>query len=301
MSYTASGSVARIKLKGFVSASGSLGDSDVLAELNDALRTDIVAFLKSVRDEWFVDGTESVTPDSDGRIVMPNSVASTIRAIWWNNNGQLTPLTRIEPEASFAYINNGAGQPAGYMLRGYGIQILPNNVGSVSIKLDFMDRPPEMVLEEDAALISGVGGAALTLDSVPLAWQSETPDAVDIISSDSPYSAVVESAGVVSLVGSTLTLGASFDDIESGFWVSDVGTSPFPNIPVELHPLLQQYVICTLGQSFGDARLGGWEKRLMQLEEKLRVLVAPRTQGSARPLLNPSAPGARIGRGRWGW
>lgn len=301
MSYTASGSIARVKLKGFVSASGSLTDGELLDELNDALRTDVVAFLKTVRDEWFVDGAESVTPDSDGRITMPNSVASTLRTISWNNNGRFVPLPRIEPELALGYLNTGAGVPCGYVLRGYGLQILPNNVGNVTVRLEFMDRPAEMVLEAYAGEIESHVGLALTLAEVPLAWQGAAPSAVDVISSASPFSAIYESATVVSLVGSVLTLsGVDAADIEDGFWVSDVGMSPYPNIPIEFHPLLQQYVICVLGASFGDKRLEGWQRRLVELERKLKSLIAPRVTGSGRPIVNPSAPGMGNGRNWWG-
>ena len=77
---------------------------------------------------------------------------------------------------------------------------------------------------------------------------------------------------------------------------SDPGTSPFPNVPIEFHPLLQQYVLCVLGQGFGDKRLTGWENRKAELELKLRKLMSPRTQGSARPIVNSSAPGMRAAR-----
>jgi len=303
--YTASASLARVKLKGWVSSSGSLSDAEIMSELNDALRTDVVAFLKSVRDEWFVDGTESVTPDSDGHIVMPNSVASTLRTVSWNNNGRFVPLPRIEPENALGYLNTGAGVPCGYVLRGYGLQILPNNVGSVTIRLEFMDRPADMVLEEDAGEVESQTGTALTLVSVPLAWQDETPGDVDIVSAESPFSTVINplhaSWPVASLVGNVLTLGSDPTNfIDGDIWITDVGSNPYPNIPVEFHPLLQQYVICTLGGALGDKRLDGWTKRLGQLEAKLRSLMAPRVTGSGRPILNPNAPGMNFARNWWG-
>jgi len=298
LGYTATDSIARVKLKGFVSTSGSLSDAEVLDELNDALRSDVVPFLKAVRDEWFVSGTEDITV-VNGRIPMPNSVASTIRRIVWLNNGIETPLARVEPENAFAYLNNNGGSvPCGYMLKAYEIVILPTNVGSVQVRVDFMERPAEMVQEQDAGLIDSHVSLALTLDSVPLAWQSAAPDAVDLISNESPFKAVAEDVEVASLVGSVLTLtGIDASLVEDGFWVTDVGTNPYPNVPIELHPLLQQHVICVLGQSFGDARLKGWGQRLEQLEMNLRKTLTPRTQGSPRAIINRTGPGMRV---RWG-
>lgn len=300
MGYTARGNIERIKLKAWASTSGSLSDAQILELLDDSLRSYIVPFLKSVRDEWFVSGSEAVTPDANGRIPLPNSVASTIRTIAWNNNGNLIPLPRIEPENSFAFINQGAGQPAGYMLKGYEIQILPNNVGSISVRIEFMDRPAPMVLDDDAGEVTAATGAVLTLSEVPLAWQSDTPATVDVISGDSPFSAVSTSVGVSSLAGSTLTLSTDVG-VSVGDWVSDVGTTPFPNIPVEFHPLLQRSVITELYTGLGDSRLKGSQDLQVKLETELRRTMAPRTQGSARPIINRTGPGMNTAWGGWGW
>ena len=300
MDYTASGAIERLKLKAWTSTSSALTDTQLCELLNDSLRSSVVPFLKSVRDEWFVSGSESVTPDSNGRIALPNSVASTIRTIWWNNNGQYVPLTRIEPEGAPMYLgqNSVGNQPYGYMLKGYEIQLLPSNVGSVTVRIDFMERPAEMVLEEDAGLIASHSSLALTLDEVPLAWQETAPTTVDLISSESPFSAVASDVAVSSLVGSVLTLsGISASLVEDGFWVADVDCSPYPNVPIEFHPMLQQDVIVTLWEGLGDKRLDGGRQKLMKMEGDLRRTMAPRTQGSARPIINPNAPGMR--RGRW--
>lgn len=301
MGYTASASISRVKAKGFVSTATTLSDSELLEWLDDSLRSYIVPFVKTVRDEWFVSGTEAVTPDANARIPMPNSVASTIRLITWNNNGTPIPLVRIEPENAFMYQgNNASNQPYGYMLKAYEIQVLPTNIGSVSVRIDFMERPAQMVLEEDAGLIASHVGLALTLDSVPLAWQSETPSAVDIISNESPFVAVASDVTVVSLVGSVLTLsGIDSALVENGFWVSDVGTNPYPNVPIEFHPLLQRSVITELYAGTGDKRIDSSMKLQTKLENELRRTMAPRTQGSARPIVNKNATGMRTF-GRWG-
>lgn len=308
MSYTASANIARLKLKAWTSTAGSLSDPQLLDLLDDSLRSYLVPFLKQVRDEWFVSGTENVQLGSDARFVIPNSVASTIRTMFWMNNNQPTPLVRIEPERAYLYEGQNANnQPYGFVIKGYYVQILPSNVGAVTIRVDFMERPSTMVLEEDAAVIVDSVASVLTLESVPLAWQTTAPTTVDIISGDSPFIII----GTYTVEG--LDVGAKTLDLSSSpaiptgltptarAWVSDSGTSPFPNIPVELHPLLQQDVITTLFIGLGDKRLDGSMKKQKMLEDNLRRTVAPRTQGQARPIVNSSAPGMRgSGRGR-GW
>jgi len=298
-SYTASGNIASMKLKGWLSNATSLSDPELCSLLQDGLRSYIVPLVKRVRDEWFVSGGSTLTPNSAGRITIPNSVGSTVRTVSWLNNGIYVPLPRIEPENALPLLNQCAGQPIGYVLKGYELQVVPANVGSVQLFIEFMDRPASLVLDEEAGLIAEHSGLALTLAAVPLAWQTEAPTEVDIINSESPFSTVAERVEVVSLVGDVLTLtGISSALVEDGFWVSDVGTSPFPNIPIELHPLLQRSVVTELYAGWGDKRLQGSMKVQEKLEGDLRATIAPRTQGSARPIVNKSGPG--WGMGWWG-
>ncbi len=308
MGYTASDAIERIKLKAWTSTSSSLTDAQLIELLDDSLRSYIVPFLKSVRDEWFVSGSESVTPDSNGRIALPNSVASTIRTIWWLNNNQYVPLPRIEPENAPAYLGVNSGtQPRGFMLKGYEIQILPTNVGSITVRIDFMERPASMVLEEDAGEIESAQQSGATTDvtlvAMPIAWQELQPNVVDVVSSESPFSTLQEDVNVSGLTGNVisiddLTTEARVAVLGGNAWLADAGSSPFPNIPIEFHPLLQQDVISTLYAGLGDKRLSATVDKQKKLEMDLRKTMAPRTQGSARPIINRSGPGMNSNRWR---
>ncbi len=307
MGYTASDAIGRIKAKGFVSTATALSDPELLEWLNDSLRSYVVPFLKTVRDEWFVSGSEDLTPDSNGRISMPNSIASTIRRISWDNNGNPVPLVRIEPENAYAYEQaNGGNQPYGFMLRAYELQILPTNIGSVTVHVDFMERPADMVLDDDAGEVlsaTGTGAMDCTLSSVPIAWQESAPSSLDVISTESPFSVLQSDVNVTGIAGNVVSL----DDVTTAAhnalllgnaWLADPGSSPYPNIPIEFHPLLQRAVITEIYAGTGDKRLDSSMKLQGKLEDELRRTMAPRTQGSARPIVNRNAVGMRS-LGRW--
>lgn len=293
MSYDTAGLLKRIKLKAYTSASSSLSDSDILDLANDSLRDYLVPITKTLREEYWVCPDDIVIQtDSNGGFQVPDTVSSTIRTIAWDNAGILTPLTRIEPELSFQYLPLNGALPMGFELRGYRIQILPR-VPNVSIHITAMIRPPEMVQTQDAAQVVSAAGAVLTLKApVPLEWQSSTPASVDLVSSVSPFSTIA-TYDVSSLSGTTLTLTEAPPSV-SGTWVSNVGTSPFPNIPIELHALLQQDVIVQLfGTGIGDKRFAGAQKRKDELEDLARRTMSPRTQGNTRAIVNYAAPGMR--------
>ncbi len=303
--YTVQALIDRVTLKAFTGTSGSLTPQNLVDFANDSLRSYLVPLTQTLREEWWVCKTDLVADtDSDGSVVLPDSVASTLRTVAWNNAGQLCPLTRIEPENSFQYLNMQGNLPVGFELRGYTLVVLPK-VPGIELHLTAMLRPPQMVLPSDAAEITSSAGPALTLTSVPLAWQASTPASVDLVLGDSPF-LVIGTFTVVSLVGSVLTL-SSTPAIPAGLttplhraWVSDPGTSPFASVPVELYPLLEQDVIEQLFGALGDKRLGGAEKRKKQLEDFAKRTMGPRTSGNARPIVNPSAPGMRSLMGYWG-
>ncbi len=295
--YTVSRLIARIVLKAFTSTSRSLTDQEIVDLANDSLRSYLVPVTQTLREEWWIGKTDIVlTTDANGAVTVPDSVASTLRTVSWNNAGILTPLTRIEPELSFQYLSMQGSLPLGFELRGYTLIVLPK-VPGISLHLTAMIRPPQMVLNDDAAEVASDAGPALTLESVPLAWQTTAPTEVDLISGTSPFSTLA-TYSVASLVVPTkvLTLVGT-PVLADETWVADVGASPFPNVPIELFPLLEQDVITTLFQAIGDKRLKGMQDRKKELEDFAKRTLGPRTSGNARPIVNQSAPGMR---GAWG-
>lgn len=297
--YTSEKLIERVTLKCFTSQSSSLTPQQILDLANDSLRSYLVPLTQTLREEWWVGKADiELVTDADGAVTVPDSVASTLRTVAWSNAGILVPLTRIEPEASFGYLAMNSNQPIGFELRGYTLIVLPK-VAGITLHLTAMLRPPQMVLVEKAALIESSAGPALTLDAVPVAWQEETPDEVDLISGVSPFSKL-DTYEVVSLDVPTgvLTL-AETPTLASETWAADVGAAPFANVPIELYSLLEMDVVCALLAAVGDKRLGASVKRKEELEGLAKRTLGPRTSGNSRPIVNSSAPGMRSFGGRW--
>lgn len=296
--YTTQALIDRVTLKAYTAESSSLSPQQIINLANDSLRSYLVPLTQTLREEWWVGKRDIVlTTDARGEVTVPDSVASTLRTVAWNNAGIITPLTRIEPEAAFAYLSQSGNLPVGFELRGYTLKVLPV-VPGIALHLTAMLRPPQMVLTAEAAEVVSDAGAALTLEDVPMAWQSEAPTEVDLISGVSPFSKL-DTYDVASLntVTKVLTLTVT-PVLADETWVADVGGSPFANVPIELYPLLEIDVVASLFQALGDKRLKGIMERKKELEDFASRTMAPRTSGNARPIVNPSAPGMARG---WGW
>jgi hypothetical protein len=295
--YTTKKMIDRIGLKAMTSTSSGLSSQQILDLANDSLRSYVVPFTAKLREEHWVGKADFVvTTDSEGEIDVPDTVAQSLRTVSWSNANVLVPLTRVEPENAFGYLPFNSNVPVGYQLRGNTLQVLPKSPG-ILVHISAMIRPSQMVLTENTGLIDVVAGAALTLDVVPLEWQAAAPVSVDLISGDSPF-ALKGTFAVASLVGNLLTLTTD-PSAKAGWYLADPGTSPFASIPVELYALLEQDVVVTLHGMNGDKRLVGAEKRQTKIETDIKAVMAPRTQGSARPIVNPAGPGMRAFRALW--
>lgn len=305
--FTASEAIRVLKIRGKVSNATSLNDSDILTLLNSSYQQFVVGFTQSLRDEWWV-GVKPLflTTDSDSTIVIPSSVANSVRTIAWDQGGQVyNPLNRIEPEDQFQYLSQGnTGTPYGFMFNDNQITILPKCPG-ISIRLTYMYTPPQMVLEQNAGKVTNISGSVFTLSSVPLEWQANAPTSINVISATDPYT-VIGVLPVSSLNVSTKTITLStvpttlshWNELSAnGVWVANVGESPFPQLPIALQDLLQQHCLETIMQSSADPRLKAITDRKKELITELKAMMSPRAQGSSRPLVNKNKAGYG---GYWG-
>lgn len=306
--YSTDSMAARIKLKSYIGTSSSLTPQEIVDLLNDSLRSYIVPIMKTIREEFWVGKNDlQVTVGSDGSIDLPDSVASTLRTVFWNQNSTLNPLSRIEPEVAYQYLNqNAQGFTAGFMLRGNTLITLPKSPGTI-LSLTAMFRPSEMVLSENAAEVDSVsGGNSFVLDLVPIEWPGDVPTKVDIIAATSPNATVYQDVPVVSLSSSTLTLSLTDEQVNKvadkmatgGLWIALPGQSPFASLPVDLCPLLELDVVNVLFAATGDKRGAVMMKKQETMEDNIRRTMVVRTQGQSRPIVNLDGPGMNR-RGGW--
>src|SRR5262249_21702328 len=147
---------------------------------------------------------------------------------------------RIEPERVSWY--DGTGSPVGFYLAGNQAMLVPNPSGLGTLRFVYHRRPSTLVLPSQAAVISsainGTTGAfnVSNASAIGLAFP-------DIVSAKSSFD-ILANRLACEIIGATITpdlpadvLGAGID---TGDYVCVVGTSPVPQIPVELHPLLAQ-------------------------------------------------------------
>jgi hypothetical protein len=295
--YTTTGLIANCKRRGFLPSGSGLSSSDILQVLTEQLRNYVTSFLKSLREEYIIASLEvDVTA---GVVDAPErAVGAAFRTVKWvMSDGTYLPLSRIEPENSNNPPSNGADVPAGYTLQGNQLLLVPSTVTGTAI-VSYQQRPGQLVLPSDCGRVTAIDTGTKTLTFSELPSDFVDSELYDIISGRPNFAARQLDASVDSVTSTQMVF--TFDLPEGllvGDYVCIAGETCIPQLPVELHDLVAQAAAAKIASSKGSARAGEIKDALKELREELTVLLSPRDDGAARPIISRS----RLGRGFLGW
>lgn len=91
----------------------------------------------------------------------------------------------------------------------------------------------------------------------------------------------------------------SVEGIEVGDYISDLGFSAIPQIPVEAHAYLAQLTAVKALEGLGDRTgMEAAQEKADLLKKSLLVMISQRVDGSVKKVVNPSG-GLRVNNGLW--
>lgn len=181
----------------------------------------------------------------------------------------------------------------GYYLKRSQLILVPRQPSSwPTLRQTIFLRPPRIVDNESAAQITNIntGTGDITCDTVPTSWTTaDTFDMVqqnphfDTLSLDLTISAITTGSGGVL----TFTPAALSSRLAVGDWIGLSGESPVIQAPVEVQPLLSQYVANILLKGQGDtASYKAGVEDAKNLRESILSLISPRSQNEGKKLVN---------------
>ena len=240
------------------SALGST-DAELLQTLDEAMVSYLLPRMNNLRENFNV-LRERVT--AAARTRLPSRAAfNKLNDIYFVVNSARHRLAYIPSEELDGFtFSGGGGVPSGYLLEGNVIVLLPEASYSGQLELAYTFTPGRLVLPAETRTIDSIAGNVVTLSSGISAWLAETR--FDISSPDSGSQPNVWHAeAALSGVGNdTLTFVEDIDGSVFGTTpcaVGDVvtlsGETLYPNLPVELHPLLARAAALQIAESLGSA------------------------------------------------
>lgn len=279
---------------------------DFVELANDELQGEVVPLLMSTREEYFVTFVDVASP-ADGVIPFPeNTVSSKVRSICYVQ--QSSPLVLINIPRIDLDIVAGVGFAnfntlAGFYIQGNDVIFYPNTSVPTGTMIRIYYYKRTLVLAPPGAYGRVVAinemDNSLQLDAISFEWEVGTK--LNSVSSKPGFEVTNPEMTIVSVSSPTIFVD-SVADVTVGDYVSDMGFSAIPQIPIEAHAYLAQLTAAKCLEGLGDAEgMTVALNKAEQLKKGLLVMISQRVDGSVKKVMNPNG-GLRFGAGlgRWG-
>lgn len=282
-------------------------DQDFSALANDSLQTEVVPLIMSTREEYFVD-YEDVLSTADGVISIPkNAVGAKLRSVCFMQ--QTSPLVLVNLPRIDLDVVSGVGffnyaTLAGFYVQGNDIILYPNTSVPVNsnLRLYYYRRTLVLASPTQYGQVQSVDTLTNTvvMDFVPYAWEVGTE--LNSVSSEPNFATTNEGATITAISSPSIVL-SSVDGIEVGDYISELGYSAVPQIPIEAHNYLAQLTAVKCLEGLGD-REGqkAAQAEAEVLKQNLLIMISQRVDGSVKKVMSPDG-GLRLWSGvrRRGW
>lgn len=281
--YTTSDIVDNIKLVGHVPVGNSTFTTANLIKLADReLQLPIMKQILSTRGGYYLT-YEDFEIASDGLYVIPtDAIAGALANVELVQEPTIIPVNIIEESEQFS-TESPTSTSYGCFLKGNYVQILPiPNIGVA--RFWFYKRPSALIPTSQAAQVTAINGAILTVSSVPSVIINGRD--VDVLGDQPPFNVLGERT-ITDITGVNITLDEAVTGVAVGDWIALHKQTPIPQIPVEYRPLLEQRVVSKIYELQGYLdKMGASNNVLKELEAATFSLITPRIKSQSK-VINP--------------
>jgi hypothetical protein len=280
--YDSSYLIDQVKRRGSLPTSQSLFTTDkLLLMLNDELKTRITPTMMAAREEWFVTDYDITADGSTKEYSIPvNAIGGKLRGVFIidTDGRQEKQVPRLDPDQLF-------DASFGFFVKNNKIIFYPSAISQAkTIRFQYFRRADDLVATSAAGLITSVASGSVDISGTPPTTFSNGAS-VQIISGNSPFFPVI-STTISSVAGSTINVGAT-TGATVGDWICLAGQSVFPQIPVELIPLLCQATVVRCLEALGDSEgMNSALSNYNQMEIYAKMSFLPRVDSALPKVMN---------------
>jgi len=285
--------VAEVKLRcGWPSAGGFMTDAEILTIADSEMSGTVAPLIRRAREEFWVTTAPDValvSGQSEYR-VPSRALGSALRDVLIAKGDTLYSAPELPPEEEHRFKTNAGPwhSPFGYFLQGSYLRILPTPTSSdCSLRIKYYRRPSKLVPLSSTAKVSSASGTTITTEAtVPSAWG--TSETVDIIDSLSPYDSLGDDIAGTSIATTNVTVAAGVpSSVKAGDYVSLEGTTPVPQIPDAVRPVLVLATMRGCLDAAGDNEdAAKAEAQLNRQAARIGGLIEPRVTGERPVVIN---------------
>lgn len=262
-------------------------DQSILEILNEEIDVGLLDTLLTLHEEHLVTYTDKV-PENKRLVIPSRSVATKLRDLQRLTGGNIREMSRVTLEEISDYSSGYSDSNSDlFYIEGDEIVILGD--ASNSMRMYFHLRPNVISLESTCAQINAIDRTTgiIQFSSIPSTFT--TLDMLDFVQDKSPNKILAFDIGVTSVTISNKSIVVDPASIPSrlavGDWVCPVETSPYANVPTEMHPLLAQRAAIYILEALGDnENLAAARGKLNQMEKSIQKILDDRVEGAPRKI-----------------
>lgn len=264
-------------------------DARLLEAATDALQGPVAAYLKRVREDFFLRQYELQTVGGQRAYRLPpRALGGGARAVSiLVGAGNPRRLGRIATQQN-TYRSDALGEPTGFWLEASELHLTPTPAGVYTLLLPYEMRPADLVVTASAAVIVNVTSTTITVAASPGAFV--TGAKYDVVRAASPFDhAMLEQVGT--RAGNIYTFTAVPTGVAVGDYLCLAEQAPVCQLQAEAHQLVAQYAAA---ETLTGEKAGLAMAKARQLEVDLAPLFAPRVTG-APEILRPGPVEGEVG------
>lgn len=263
----------------------TLTDADMLRLATDQMLSVLVPLVMAQHQDYFEVRTELPLVAGQRAYRVPSrAMHAKLRSAVLANptTGDVLPLERIAADRW----RSDTDETTPTHIATEGAQVLlyprPDSASTAyKLRLVYYSRPGDLVLPAAATTWLGVTGPgdAHLANASALGSEGQTVS-VDVVRGQPPYETVaVDQVGTLSLGASSL-VGNTLEGAQVGDYVCLAGTSPVPQVPRELHPLLISLAAAEVLSASGDSQGASEVRRIAEQQAAAARVMVPRVEGS---------------------
>lgn len=286
--YTVTGLIDSVRDKATVPSSKGYYDADIAKILSQELKSTIVPFIMSVREDHLLAyDDQDIDTDEDEYSIPTRSMGGKVKdVVLLDSSGDEINMERLTPEK----LKNVSLSVTGFYFIDDKIKIYPDagHLGNYDLRIKYFRRPNNIVLTTSAGKITAIDtvNKILTLDRIPSDWTTSV--LFDLIKGTPSFRSHGDDL-VVTLVDSVkkqVTFSATLPtDLAVGDWCCEQGEAPLAQIPYDLHELLCQRSAMVILKNLGDSEgLRDAADLYLEMKESAKVLLTPRADGSVQKI-----------------
>ncbi len=263
MAYQSDDLLVEVRRLGSLPAAVSTGtaDADLLAHADNEIRDTLVPLMLGVQEEFYQRPfDQTVSSGVAGYRINKRAALSRINTVQWvNGDSSGFNLPRLDPKRvmDLGLLTTAQGQPSAYYLEGSRVMLWPAPNATGTLRVRAFVRPGRLALAAATGSkeITAVSGSASTTYVLTIAsghgWTTSTP--IDVVSGTPSFEHIALDATPSATASTTVTLaGSAFSTAPAvGDYVCGPDTSPFIQLPVELHPALFELTVARVLRALG--------------------------------------------------